>query len=267
MNLRLCIVTATPKLALDAIATARANADNEFDVCLYTNGCEITEGMVRNRSLVGDVRIDGSPSNAGVTAGLHRIWEMCKASGVHPGEDILFYIHDDVAILESGWDSRVKSRYEASPKCALTTFGGAKGLGTPELYREPYAMHQLARRRFMSNMGNAEAHGERATHDQLIATPDGFSMGLRRGLLDQIDGWSWFPYPHHSYDNSIACQTRRHGWEAWLVPVECEHYGGLTATKGVYQEFADKFGGDVRVHADGHEWMYEEFRDVLPFGV
>jgi GT2 family glycosyltransferase len=266
VNVRLCIVSATPALLEQAVSAAAKHRTGPIDICVFANGEATwpTEAWLETRG-GGKATLDGVSQNAGVTVGLHRIWELAVQDGTPAEGDILVYIHDDVEIRETGWDQRVRRRFEVSPASGLVTFGGAKRLGSSDIYRTSYAMHQLARGTFLSNMGNAEAHGARTTTEQPIATPDGFSMAIRRSLLDRIGGWSWYPFPHHNYDNAIACQVRRHGYESWLVPVACEHFGGRTATVGVYQDFAQReWGGDSKVHADSHVWLYNEFRDVLP---
>jgi hypothetical protein len=116
-------------------------------------------------------------------------------------------------------------------------------------------------------MDGAEIHGFRYQGDREAASPDGFSIIVRRSLLDRIGGWSWFPFVHHAYDYAIACQARRHKMKCWLIGVHVKHWGGKTACGPIHQEMAKKFGGDTKVHADAHRFIYDQFRDVLPFQV
>src|SRR6185369_11654651 len=166
-----------------------------------------------------DVRmnVQSVPENMGVPYALHKLYEMAEPA-TDEEDHILAYIHDDVRILEPGWDARVLKVFQDHPECGLAGFGGATGLGGSEIYKVPYEIHQLGRRDFYSNMRGAEVHGHRTTTEMPIVFTDGFSMILRKSLLDKIGGWSWWPFSlvHHAYDYGIACMARRHGYTAWL---------------------------------------------------
>jgi hypothetical protein len=172
-------------------------------------------------------------------------------------EPIIAYIHDDVMIYEQDWDLRVLKQFE-DPQVGLVGFGGALRLGHPNIYKIPYELPQLARYDFMSNMRNAEAHGQRFSGECDVATLDGFAMFVRRSVLENFGGWPLgLPMNYFMYDNFLACQVRRQGLKTRLVGVDCEHLGGKTASR---MQLPDS-------HSAAHEWFYEEFRDVLPFAV
>lgn len=172
-------------------------------------------------------------------------------------EPIIAYIHDDVMIYEQDWDLRVLKQFE-DPQVGLVGFGGALRLGHLDIYKIPYELPQLARFGFMSNMRNAEAHGQRFFGERDVATLDGFAMFARRSVLDNFGGWPiGTPINYFMYDNLLACQVRRLGLKTRLVGVDCEHLGGKTAS---IIQLPDS-------HSAAHEWFYEEFRDVLPFAV
>jgi len=272
MNLNLCIVSAMPELFEDAGEYALANATGTVHLYGAGNGCELFPEAERlaarhRRSPEQVFCGSGSKDNEGVPAALHRLWQLTKSQAREtPENEVLVYIHDDVRVLEKGWDARVRAVFEKDPKCGLAGFGGSTALGGDEIYKAPYEVHQLGRRNFFSNMNGAELHGQRTTKEMPIVFTDGFSMIVRRSLLDKINGWSWWPFHlvHHAYDYGIACMARRHGYTGWLVPCEVEHRGGLTATTRIYQDLAKGHGGDAQVHADSHKFVYETFRDVLP---
>ena len=102
-------------------------------------------------------------------------------------EPILGFVHDDVLMQEKGWDQRVLAEFE-DPAVGLVGFGGALGHGDPDMYKKPYELSQLARRNFLSNMREAEAHGERFTGERDVACLDGFAIFARRQLLEKIGG-------------------------------------------------------------------------------
>lgn len=262
MKLLVGIVTATPELLLKCVALIAKNCAEPMNLAVHANCFVPDADALRAVANLGQVLLSHTPNNIGVTRGLHEIWENARAAG---GYDLIAYQHDDLDVYETGWDSRVIRCFERNQNAALASFSGAAGLGSDALYREPYELHQLGRHMFMSNMRSAEAHGVRVTRERHSATFDSFSMICRMSFLDKIGGWNWYPYPCHNIDNSMACMARRHGLETWFIPVDCEHHGGSTSTKAVYQDYAqEEFGGDAKVHADSHRWMYDEFKDVLP---
>jgi GT2 family glycosyltransferase len=280
MRLSLCIVSAQPELAKNAVRHAVTNASGPLDVYVFGNGW--TDDQAADfRSFLSRVEgRNGAPpalealelehvhENGLVSTGLHRLYEMAKRGDVEAADDhVLVYIHDDVDILEPRWDERVRNRFLAQPDIGLAGFACALGLGEDAIYKAPYELRHVGRHTFGSNMVGATIHGFVTTEDREAASPDGFSMIIRRSLLDKIGGWSWFPFLHHVYDYAIACQARRHGYRCWLIPVHVNHHGGKTACGPIHQETAKKYGGDTQVHADAHRWLYDNFRDVLPFKV
>lgn len=277
MKISLCIVSAQPELALSAVKHALDNAAGEIDVAVFGNGWtyeqkqffEVDAQIINAR--LGDFSLETVPVNGLVAAGFHALYEAVKAQsdedGVAAHDDILVYIHDDVDILEKNWDVRVRNCFLAHSDVGLAGFACALGLGMDEIYKAPYQLHHVGRHTFGSNMVGAHIHGFVTTEDREAASPDGFSMIIRRTLLDKIGGWDWFPFLHHVYDYAIACQARRHGYRCWLIPVHVLHHGGKTACGPIHQETAKKYGGDTQVHAEAHRWLYDNFRDVLPFRV
>ncbi len=179
--------------------------------------------------------------------------------------DILAFIHDDVIIHEQDWDVRVLREFE-DPTVGVVGFGGATGLGTPGIYQIPYRLQQLARIAYASNVDDAEAHGRRFDGVRDVAVLDGFSLIVRRELLDKAGGWPTDKLIFHMYDAWLCLTAARLGYRIRLVGVKCKHLGGRTSTQAPYNEWLlEKHGKtDNDVHREAHEWIYEEFRDVLP---
>lgn len=296
MRIRLCILSCNPELMHECVETALAHATGPIDVFGFYNGgsgdVDVTYDRFRDLPKVQTLSIGSWAENRGVPAGLHELYKAAKvlsaptsgdesfggSSGtvlwqyhrlggpVEASQDILVHVHDDVNVVEHGWDQRVARAFTDFPKVGMVSFGGSTALGGNEIYKVPYEIHQLGRRDFYSNMNGAEVHGVRTTQDRPIVSTDGMSIVLRRSLLDKIQGWSWIPphIVHHAYDYAISCMNRRHGFEARLVPVAIHHKGGLTAGTDVHKNMAAKYGGDTAVHAAAHRWVYDNFRDCYP---
>jgi hypothetical protein len=224
--------------------------------------------------------------------------------------DIIACLHDDLLIEEDGWDRRVLSHFAMNDRCGLLGFGGATGLGDPDLYQKPYEPHQLARRHFISNMRDAEAHGERVQVATQVSCLDGFSLIGRRefwsaqgqpneliedcascgatgfvasayrdrcGFCDGQENHERLPnlfeqfrelgITHHCYDSLCGCYAKRLGWEVWMLPIACHHFGGRTAVSDQdYHAWAQTQdpNGDSGFWEAAHRIGYEEFRDCLP---
>lgn len=189
---------------------------------------------------------------------------------LHVTADILAFLHDDAIIRDPEWSSKVLAEFE-DPKVGLVGFGGALGHGSPELYKVPYDYHQLGRSQFLSNMDDAEVHGKRFTGACDVAVLDGFALIVRRKILEKADGWpikelSVNDTPvglHHCYDYWLCCMTRRLGYRIRVVGIACQHLGGRTFVKlglGKGPEHWEQF-------LAAHEYIYNEFKDVLPFHV
>jgi hypothetical protein len=192
--------------------------------------------------------------------------------------DIVCCFHDDLEILERGWDGKVARVFEQSgsrpgEKVGLAGFGGALGAGEDNIYQAEYDPMQLVRKNFISNLTDAESHGGRCTSPRPVAVLDGFSLIFSRSFLDVAKPWELLErigVVHHAYDTAMGCIAKRFGYETWFLPASCTHHGGQTAVADPgYQAWARKIdpAGDAGLWQKAHKVVYEHFRDVLPFRV
>lgn len=204
---------------------------------------------------------DNSTHNIGVTQAYQQIYEAASDF------DGICYLHTDVTIHERGWDRRLAQEF-SDPKVAIVGMGGALGIGTPDLYRKPYRIEQLARQQYFSNQSDWQTHGQREEDSRDVAVVDGFCMAIRRSFLDQIGGWKWFPYAFHCYDIAMCLQAIRHGWKIRMVGVNVTHHGGGASTTPEYKRWCEEHGTTLeREHYEPHRWAYDNFREVLPWRV
>jgi hypothetical protein len=198
--------------------------------------------------------------------------------------DILAFLHDDTIINDLEWTHRVLAEFE-DPTVGLVGFGGALGHGYANMYREPYEYRHLGRYDFMSNMVDAENHGKRFTGACDVAVLDGFALIVRRDVLegrgvvkpfmrgDTVtftehppfpNGWPLnTPIGYIAYDYWLSCMTRRLGYRIRLVGVPCQHLGGRTFVKLAIGQDPQHW----QKYLDAHRYIYDEFKDVLPFRV
>lgn len=177
--------------------------------------------------------------------------------------DIIAYLHDDLIIHDPFWHEKVLKEFE-DPDVGLVGFGGATGHGDPQMYRIPYTYQQLARHNFLSNMRDAENHGKRFVGSCDVAVLDGFALAVRREVLEKAGGWPLnSPIGYVCYDYWLCCMVRRLGYRIRLVGVACDHLGGRTFVKlGV-----GKDPKHWQQYLDSHRYIYDEFKDVLPYRV
>ena len=266
----LCVVTATTDLARskDCIDSWHARAAYDWPFSLILNG-----------------RTDGEPHLGVVPA-----FAQGMTAALATPAQIICCLHDDVLIEEDGWDARIVEWFEQHPACGLAGFGGGRGLGAADIYQVPYDPMQLARQDFISNMRDAEAHGRRVTEATRVRCLDGFSQVGRREYwqhchvtkLRQLGRSNRLAAPdapnlfqrladlgvvHHAYDAALGCYAARMGWQTWMLPVACHHFGGRTAVADQdYHRWAkgQHPDGDQGFWQRAHKLVYEEFRDQLP---
>lgn len=192
--------------------------------------------------------------NRGVVGSYQKLYE--KSSG-----DILCYLHDDVICREDGWDERVRKEFEDST-VGIVGFGGARWHGVPTLYKTPYRLNDLRRGGYLSNVDDAETHGDRFDGACAVSVLDGFALCCRRSFLDRIGGWSILGRSNIDflcYDYSICALARRFGYRIRVVGVRCHHLGGGTSV-GMNIDRQEEY-------ERSHRWFYDEFKDVMPASV
>lgn len=216
-----------------------------------------------NAANVAGVPLDVFPNspNIGVVPAYHKLWEK------HRDEDVLMYAHDDCAIHDHNWFERVAMEF-MDPEVAIVGFGGATGIGVPDLYKIPYRIEQLIRHDYRSNQTGWEVHGKQETGERTVAVVDGFFMAIRGEFLKLLGGWSWMQCEFHCYDLAMCLEAWRRGWKVRTVGVNCTHFGGGTSTKGEYVDWLkDRGRTPEQDHAEPHVWLYERYRDLMPFEV
>ena len=203
-------------------------------------------------------------NNVGVARALNKGYELTK-TGCCPADFIMF-THSDVLIEEPEWDVKLFNTLDRISNIGVIGFGGAKGIGSPDIYLSPYSIWQLARRGFVSNMRDAEQHGRRMVNEiEPAVVLDGFTLICNSEMLDVVGGFDEH-YIFHNYDNDLCIRAILEGYHNFVLNVKCHHKGGITSTRSDYDEWLRKqdINGDSEVHKESHTYMYEKFRGNLP---
>lgn len=242
------------------IITAHAGADSLKAAISSWTGCEYKEPEYGKDS---PLLVLGSRPLVAIVNGRDGMLPAFQYGFENTSSEILAYFHDDLLLDSMLWPERVLFEFE-DPTVGVVGFGGATGHGDPAMYRKPYDYRQLARNNFMSNMKDAEAHGKRFTEECDVAVLDGFALIVRRELLEKAGGWPLkTPIGYICYDYWLCCMARRLGYRIRLVGVPCTHLGGQTFVKlGI-----GKDPKHWKQYEDSHRYIYDEFKDVLPYEV
>jgi len=246
MKMRLGIVTCQPALTVAAVRLATGHATVPVPVDVFFNGCE--PSGVFSQALT-------SPENIGQVKGMHGIWE---AYGEHEPDDLLALIHDDLLVLEQGWDDQVLEAFK-DPNVLLVGFAGARELRV----KGP----KILRCRFTCNMTDAEKHGDRAAAACPVVMLDDLAIVVRMSLLDELGGFDWWPYPYHCVDYALGLEVLRRKKKTMMVPVRCMHLGYQTSKTSGYDALAAKYGGKDEVLFGGHRKLVADYRHLLPASV
>jgi len=273
MSLKLAIVTCSidPERTRGFWETWRKQStlSTAWRAIVVINNPEITPDIPR---LIPGLTFNGTSGDIVIQhqgiGGVVPMYYLGVQEALRGGADIIACFHDDLAILEPGWDSAIVNAFERDKKLGLVCFSGAMGIGDVDIYKKPYSPNQLARINFISNMVDAEKHGERVIEPRQIACGDGFSqIGSAKFFKQAWEDLQAAGIKHHFYDTALGCLAYRYDYKALYLPVHCKHHGGLTAVGNLnYARWAAEKNklGDHGFWEEAHLWGYEEFRDVLP---
>lgn len=199
-----------------------------------------------------DHRLISHSENIGVLASMQEAYKESKG-------DVIAILHNDVYVLDEGWDLDVMQEFEKDPKLGLAGFLGAKGIGA-----------NGGRMYTMSNLVEAEIHGERIQGVKDCIGFDGLSLICRRAMLDSVGGFDQGYTYHHFYDRDISMASWNAGWRNSVIGIYCHHRSGITANRSDYGKWiADKMGtkegqGDLKSYLQSEQYFLNKWKDKLP---
>lgn len=261
MSLSVLTASVDPTFTARYWRSWRAEASGEYEGVIVVNGMGELAAERMQKPEGFDVAL-WQPEVMGTVPAFAIGLEQCRG-------DVVACLHDDLEILEPGWDVQVQEFFDDHPRAGLACFSGADGLGAADIYRRPYEPHQLARVGFFSNMVDAEKHGRREVQVMRSACGDGFSQIGRLSFMHAA--YQHFldkGVVHHAFDSWLGALAQRAGWDVWFLPIRCHHAGGVTAVgSAAYAEWAAAHGGDHYFWEKSHRAMFEDCRSELPIRV
>jgi len=219
-----------------------------------------------------DIKILRNEENIGVYPTFQQGYDITKARWI-------FYSHSDVEMLQPGWDTKLNGwllDFECwgdftHPSINVGVCGmfGAKGIGTPDIYRSPYDFRQMMRWDCWTVPSMAGAGGKPIEgNTERVMVLDGFSLIVNRKMVKEVMGGKFDHerYPvHHMYDNDICLESHYGGYRNYVLDIDCIHHGGMTSTR---EKWAEGFNStDLKIHRKAHRVFYDKYRGRLPVSV
>lgn len=256
------------------ISTWLETAKNGVRFIFIDNGSEIPLTQTRFWSKLSREAAQLQIVRFDQNIGVYRTFQVAAENQfLNGGSDYIFYSHNDVEMLEFGWDEKIcqlllelESKAKSPGVCGMF---GARGLGSPEIYKAPYDFRQLVRWDCITVESMVGAGGRLISKPyERVITLDGFSLIVSKSLfvhgLNKKFDWESYP-PHHNYDNDICLSSHFAGYANYVLDVDCVHHGGVTSTR---EKWAEKMNTtDLQIHRKAHAVMYEKYRGRLPVSV
>lgn len=199
-----------------------------------------------------DHRMIDHDENIGVLASMQEIYTQSKG-------DVIAILHNDVYVLDYGWNEDVIAEFTKDEKLGLAGFLGARGIG------------KTGGRMFtMSNMVEAEYHGERIQGVRDCIVFDGLSLICRRAMLESVGGFDQQYTYHHFYDRDISCASYFAGWHNKTIGIYFHHRSGITANRSDYGKWiAEKMNkpegqGDLASYQQSEQYFIHKWSSKLP---
>lgn len=213
----------------------------------------------------GSVIVVRNETNTGVYPTFQQGYELTNS-------DFIFYSHNDVEMKLYGWDDRLSNllqELQAGSKVGVCGMFGAKGIGTPDIYKSPYHFTQLMRWDCIT-VESMHGAGGRLIHAdyERVMVLDGFSLIVSREMINNVmrGKFDYESYPvHHMYDQDICVTSHYGGYSNYVLDIDCIHHGGQTSTR---EKWAEEMGStDLNIHRKAHEVFYKKWYGKLPVGV
>jgi GT2 family glycosyltransferase len=244
----------------------RYNTSDNAEFMIIDNGStDDIEGFFYKYLRPKRLRIIRNEENIGLVKTYQQAYENCET-------EILAITHNDVAIYEPMWDTRIVKYFESIPNLGMVGFFGAQGCGPiGERLQETPKPGMMAG---MSNMLEAEIHGFRLEQEwRSAAIFDGLMMICNMEMLRKGKGFDQRYIYHHYYDRAVSLQSLALGYKNIVVNVPCHHLSGLTANRPEYQAWIDKktnhenYTGDQWTHDTNMQIFKQIWGPVLPLYV
>lgn len=245
------------------------HAMGKLDVLFIDNGSDQPLGdqkFIKEWSKWHNVKCIRNDTNVGVYPTFQQGFNNTDST-------FIFFSHNDVEMVHYGWDNELTSILKvllySNQKPGVCGMFGAKGIGTPDIYRSPYNFTQMMRWDCVTVNSMFDGKSARLLDSQYekVAVLDGFSLIVSRKMINSLRGkFDYERYPvHHMYDHDICLESIFAGYSNFVIDIDCKHHGGVTSTR---EPWAEKMGTtDYSVHREAHKVFYEKYRGKLPFGV
>lgn len=181
--------------------------------------------------------------------------------------DVMAVFQNDLLVSHPGWDQEIALFFGSTPHAGVLGFAGARRFGSADLYQTPYDYRQLGRSDVFSSLEDWHFHGHRCDVATRVAVLDGLAMCFTRADWER---WGGFDerYQHHCYDIDFSLTAHLNGKANFVYPIRCRHLNGQTVNFApAYAAQVAHRGGDLGIHQESHQMLYEKFRGRIPVEV
>lgn len=226
------------------------------EVILISNGDEehTSEWIIRNIHLPVNTKYLWNKENTGVLVSLNQGYRS-----VSPDCDFIFFMHNDVAILDK-LDTCIDS---------INNIISDDNTGVVGLFGARVATKNGGREFCVYNGLEAPFEGEKNNITTEVVLLDGLFLGVRKKILDTANGWDMNYALHHFYDKDISLESIKQGYKNYCIPIKYYHLSGKTAASSHYQRWiSERFkGGDSESHNLSQEYYLSKWKDILPIDI
>lgn len=149
----------------------------------------------------------------------------------YPDADFIGLMHNDMLILENGWDQRIRKTFAENPKIGLIGLFGARTINEDGTEND-----------YVTNFLNAESNKTGMRNqitDKLeeVLTLDSLFMLFRKEVIPALKIDKHIPLCH-LYDKVWSLRTREAGWQVAVLGVLFSHKSDTTSKSLPYYESA-----------------------------
>jgi GT2 family glycosyltransferase len=236
------------------VCVAAAKAPEHLEFVLYDNGSltSLEQAMdERYSNAVFSYHVVRSETNVGVPVACNYMIDYAK----NKSELFAAIMHSDTVIYQQDWDIYLQGAFAAT-NAGVIGFYGADGIGTHDIYKNPYRLTQMIR--IHTNAGSRcrlspQVHGHLIFEEDLKACTvlDGFFLATNVNL--RFDEAS----PHHMYDNDICLESISAGYMNFILNMDCDHPGGATDSGTDWNTIFNRT--KQQIHSDAHVHFYNKW--------
>lgn len=199
--------------------------------------------------MFGRFRLIRNRINLGFPAAVNQGLEACTGKTIA-------VLHSDLFFLDRGWDLRIEAHL-LDRSVGLIGVAGCRELGADG-----------GRSHVISNLLDAEQHGERSDAEADVAAFDSLALITRRETWAELGGLDERFYAYHYSDKDVSLRVLDRGMRNLYLGIRCHHSSGIGAEQQVFRDQMQReVGGVDALHEQNLRRYLEKWKHKLPVRV